>query len=154
MAGAKKWQMAEQKMQGGRPKNARWPKTENARRSVRQNIARRPDQKTSHPKTPELFLPATGPIRLPQTTPTNAPGFSRCPVFGKVAHVDVSMSALKLVPQPGLCEILRSDWCNQYPLDKAGRKARCVKTNFPKTGGGGELRIFSENRGRPVAFFV
>jgi hypothetical protein len=29
--------------------------------------------------------------------------------------------------------------------------ARCVKTNFPKTGGGEKLRIFSENRGRPVA---
>jgi hypothetical protein len=29
--------------------------------------------------------------------------------------------------------------------------ARCVKTNFPKTGGGKKLRIFSENRGRPVA---
>jgi hypothetical protein len=33
----------------------------------------------------------------------------------------MSMSALKLTPQPELCEILRFDWCKRYLLDKAGR---------------------------------
>jgi hypothetical protein len=32
----------------------------------------------------------------------------------------MSMSALKLTPQPEFCEILRFDWCNRYLLDKAG----------------------------------
>jgi hypothetical protein len=37
--------------------------------------------------------------------------------------VTMSMSALKLTPQPEFCEILRSVWCNRYLLDKAGRNA-------------------------------
>jgi hypothetical protein len=35
--------------------------------------------------------------------------------------VTMSMQALKLIPQPEFCEILRSDWRNRYLLDKVGR---------------------------------
>jgi hypothetical protein len=48
----------------------------------------------------------------------------------------MSMSALKLIPQPEFCEILRSTvWCNRYLLDKAGRNAI-----IPKPQNGPEAR--------------